>query len=255
MNVNKVMRKHVVSVGERDLITHARQIMRDHGYQILPVVNADDCLKGIITDKDVMRVTSTRSNITVDGFVSDVPLITAEDDIRSVLRFMSELRLRYLPVIDRQACPVVTGVIGLAHIFTALNEKIPEKKISDIMKTDVETCQRSDALNKVWSNLLNSGISGMPVMDKKEPVGIITIHDIIKSGYTRLDREARHGRAPARVEKIMNTPLYTISKDETVKACIEQLLRLNVGRLCVIENGTLVGIVDLYDAAQTMIGT
>ncbi|CAD6492585.1 MAG: Inosine-5'-monophosphate dehydrogenase [Candidatus Argoarchaeum ethanivorans] len=255
MNVNKFMRKHVVSVGEKDHITHARQIMRDHNYQILPVVNADNCLKGIITDKDVMRVTSTRSNVTIDGFVSEVPLITLEDDIRSVLRPMFELRLRYLPVIDKHACPMVIGVIGLTHIFTALNEKIPEKKISDIMKTDVETCERSDALNKVWSNLLDSGISGMPVMDKKEPVGIITIHDIIKSGYTRLDREARHGRAPVKVEKIMNTPLYTISKDETVKACIEQLLRLNVGRLCVIEGGTLVGIVDLYDAAQIMIGT
>ncbi|RZN14942.1 MAG: CBS domain-containing protein [Methanosarcinales archaeon] len=249
MKVNKFMQKHVVSVGEKDHITHARQIMRDHNYQILPVVNAYDCLKGIITDKDVMRVTSTRSNVTIDGFVSDVPLITAEDDIRSVLRSMSELRLRYLPVVDKQACPVVTGIIGLTHIFTALNEKIPEKKIFEIMKTDVETCERSDILNKVWSNLLNSGISGMPVMDKKEPVGMITIHDIIKSGY------ARHSRAPARVEKIMNTPLYTISKDETIKACIEQLLRLNVGRLCVMENGALIGMMDLYDAAQIMIDT
>jgi CBS domain-containing protein len=254
VKVEELMGRRVVSVSEKDLITHARQIMRDRGYQLLPVVNSRNFLKGVLTDKDAMRVTSTRSNVTVEGFISQTPLITAEDILESTLRAMAEARLRYLPVVKSREEPVLVGIIGLNHIFNALKGRLPEKKISEIMTCEVITCQRSDPLNRVWSTLLNSGISGMPVMDGEKPVGIITIYDIIKSGYARLDREARHTRT-LKVEKVMNTPIYTVSKDESIRSAIEQLLRLNVGRLSVTDNGKLVGIVDLYDLAQSMVST
>ena len=247
-----IMHKQVVSVGEKDFVTHARQIMRDYGYQMLPVVDKNNCLSGVVTDKDVMRVTSTRSNVTVDGFVSEVAFITPTEDLRSVLHLMAELRLRYLPVVSGPDDAVVIGVIGLPSIFDALKEQVPDQKVSDIIGTDIKTCQRNDTLNRVWSDLLNFGISGMPVMDEKEVVGVITVHDILKSGHTRIDREARHTRH-VRVEKIMNTPIYTISRDETAKTAIERLLRLDVGRIYVVEEGALVGVVDLYDLARSMI--
>jgi len=237
---------------EKDLVTHARQIMRDYGYQMLPVVDKNNHLSGVVTDKDMMRVTSTRSNVTVDGFVNEVAFVTPVDDLRSVLYRMAELRLRYLPVVRGVNDAVVIGVIGLSSIFDALKERAPDQRVSDIMATDIKTCQRSDTLNGVWSDLLDFGISGMPVMDGQEVVGVITVHDILKSGHARLDRESRHTRQ-VRVEKIMNTPLYTISRDETAKTAIERLLNLGVGRIYVVDGGGLSGVVDLYDLARSMI--
>ncbi|MHC1571155.1 MAG: CBS domain-containing protein [Methanosarcinales archaeon] len=246
MKVEDVMQRRVVSVGENDLVTHTRQIMRDYRYQMLPVVDENDHLIGIVTEKDAMRVTSTRSNVTVGGFVSEVALVTPADDLRSVLHHMAELRLRYLPVVREREDPVLIGLIGLPSIFNALKERVPDRKVSDVMITDIKTCQKSDTLNKVWSDLLKFGISEMPVMDGNEAIGVITVRDILKSGHVRLDREARHVRH-VKAEKVMNTPLHTISRDESVKTATERLLTLGISRIYVVEKEELAGVVDLYD--------
>lgn len=239
LKVKELMSYDVVSVSERDYITHARQIMRDYDYQLLPVVNSHNSLRGVITDKDVMRITSTRSNITVEGFVSEVPLITPEDDVEVALRAMVELRLRHLPVVKSREEPVLVGIIGMNRIFRALKGRLSGKKVFEVMNTEVPTCQRTEPITRVWSTLLNSGVTGMPVLEGEQPLGMVTIHDIIKSGYVRFDREARHIKTPAKVEKVMNTPLYTISRDETLKNAIEEMLRLKVGRLSVVEGESL----------------
>ncbi|WP_225420007.1 CBS domain-containing protein [Methanohalophilus profundi] len=70
-----------VYLHESDTVTHARQLMRDHFLRGIPVVNDNGKVSGMITDQDILKVASTKSNVTVAGFVNPVPQITPETDI------------------------------------------------------------------------------------------------------------------------------------------------------------------------------
>ena len=73
MNVSEIMSEGPVSVKEGDFVTHARQLMRDHFLRSLVVVDEENRLVGMLSDQDILRVTSTRSNVTVGGYARAVP--------------------------------------------------------------------------------------------------------------------------------------------------------------------------------------
>ncbi len=65
MKVDKIMSYEPVSIKAGDFITHARQLMRDHFLRGIVVVDDENRLVGMLNDQDILRVTSTRSNVTV----------------------------------------------------------------------------------------------------------------------------------------------------------------------------------------------
>ena len=54
-----------------DQITKARQILRDDGFREVYVTDAKKALLGYIDITDALRVTATKSNVTVEGYVKD----------------------------------------------------------------------------------------------------------------------------------------------------------------------------------------
>ena len=66
MDLSKIMSNGPVSVKDGDFITHARQLMRDHFLRGIVVVDEENRLVGMLNDQDILRVTSTRSNVTVE---------------------------------------------------------------------------------------------------------------------------------------------------------------------------------------------
>src|SRR5665809_148521 len=74
--VKDIIEKDTAYVNDNDFMTYVRQLMRDDNHRILPVVNEKKNVLGIISEKDVLNITSTKSNITVKGYISETPAIT-----------------------------------------------------------------------------------------------------------------------------------------------------------------------------------
>ncbi len=58
-----------------DQITKARQILRDDRFREVYVVDGKKTLIGYIDLTDGLRVTATKSNVTVEGYVKDAPVV------------------------------------------------------------------------------------------------------------------------------------------------------------------------------------
>ena len=52
-------------------ITRARQILRDEGFREVYVTDPKKTLLGYLDITDALRVTATKSNVTVEGFVKE----------------------------------------------------------------------------------------------------------------------------------------------------------------------------------------
>jgi CBS domain-containing protein len=254
LTVNDIMEKHPVYVKVSDLITRARQLMRDFHHRTLPVMDEKNRVIGIITEKEVLNITSTKSNITVNGYIIETPVISEEMEMKQAARIMIETGFTSIPVVDSRSNSL-KGIVGIIDIFNNLDPSdIPEGTVSEFMSEDVKTCTQDDSLSKIWMNMIREGFSGYPVVDKQNrPIGMITKYDILSSGGVRIEREDEHGtriRTSSRVGRIMSTPPFTINTDASLKKAIEMMTRLDVQLLCVVDPEKLVGIIDIHDIVR-----
>ncbi|MCS3923929.1 CBS domain-containing protein [Methanosalsum natronophilum] len=252
MNVETIMSKNPLCVNDNEYITHARQLMRDNFLRGLPVVDDSNRVLGIITDQDILNVRANKSNVTVKGYTRECPIITPEMDILKASKLLLKAKENRVPVVTSSTEKKISGILSDVDILKNIpDSKIPSKCVSEIMTTDVMTINPEETVAKLWANMIDWNYTGVPVVDNKgEVYGIVTRRDIIKSGHARIGASDTHGKSSGnspKVEKIMSTPLYTITPETKIEQAIAKLLDNNIGRICVSEKDELIGIVDRYD--------
>lgn len=257
MKVVDIMTSNPVFLHDSDFMTHARQVMRDRHLRTLPVVDGSNRVTGMLEEKELLNVYSTKSNVTVGGFTSGFPYIYPETDMMEAAKLMINAGLGRVPVLKSSQDNTLAGILSIADIFRNMKpEKIPAINIGKIMTVSVKTCSPEENIAKVWLNMRETGFSGFPVVRKKEVIGMVTRRNIINAGYARIEREDEHGTkstmAPP-VEKVMSTPAYTISPDKTLQEAINVFLKLDIGRISVVNDGKLVGIIDRSDIIKACI--
>lgn len=257
--ISEVMQPCSSFVSSRDLVTKARSLMRTSGLRTLPVVD-DGKLTGIITARQMLRVTSTRSNIPVAGLMFPPRLVATPDDtIGKLINDMIELEISAVPVVKSASDRTISGIVRLDDILRHISKSSkPKLTVGRIMKRKVVTCTPADEISRVWDIMEKAHFSGLPVVryNKRkralEVVGMITRSDIIRSGATRLAEESDKGRfrSPPRVQGLMRTPAITASPNMSLPDAIDLMLKRNIGRLPVVEEGKLVGIVSRGDVIK-----
>lgn len=145
------------------------------------------------------------------------------------------------------------GVVSPIDIFSKIDpEKLADKKVKETMNTETKTCGPQDSVTKVWDAMLDSDFTGMPVVDEKgRPLGMITRFDIIRTGGARISRDTRE---VMKVEKLMSTPLFSINSEASLRDAAKTMLDREIGRISVVDDGRLVGIIDRYDVIKAIFG-
>lgn len=262
-SIGEIMQPCPTFVSSRDLVTRARALMRSGGFRTLPVVDGGR-LEGILTSRDIMRVTSTRSNIPVMGLMSALQLVvTPADDLLKLSKEMLRLGVSDVPVVQSRTDRTVVGLVGLDDVLKKLGGSIKQSlTVEDTMTRNVITCGADDEISVVWDIMENTRCSGLPVVrfDRQkrrlEVIGMITRSDIIRYGMARLGEESDKGRFrfPPRVKLLMRTPAITATPGMSVAEAIEVMLSRNIGRLPVLSRNGLVGIVSRSDVIKAACG-
>ena len=261
VSISDLMQPCSTFVSSRDLVTRARAVMRSSGFRALPVIDGGR-LEGIITAQQIIRITSTRSNIPVAGLMFPPQLIaTPASDLAKIAKDMVRLEISNVPVVQSYSDKTVIGLIKLDDILKIVGGMKSKLTVGDIMIKKVVTCERDDEISRVWGIMEQNRYSGLPVTrydkqkHKLEVIGMVTRSDIIRSGEIRLAEEStKGGRPPTKVRSLMRTPAITVSPKVPLAEAIEVMLKRNVGRLPVVDEGTLVGIVSRSDIVRVACG-
>jgi len=146
-------------------------------------------------------------------------------------------------------------------------------KIKDVMNKDVIVCGPNDTLGHIADMFKKNHISGIPVVDMGKVVGLVSETDLIKlfktSEYSNdlwLPSPFEIIEIPIRnlvkleetkkffenmklrpVKDIMTGTVHAISPDDDLEDASTTMVKYDVNRLPVIENGKLVGIVARSD--------
>jgi CBS domain-containing protein len=231
-----------------DQITRARQILRDDRFREVYVVDAKKNLLGYIDITDGLRVTATKSNVTVEGFVKEAPMVHPADSIEAAARAMRSYHTDSVAVVDPE--PRVTGGVLLSDLFPVIISRNElHGTVESRMNKHVVTLVEEDEIQKVHALIVESGFTAFPVLKKKRLVGIISRRDLIGSKRLR-SVIADHARTP--VGSVMTTDVVTIAPGEPVSAAAELLVKHDVSRLPVMDGDRIIGVIDRHDVLMSL---
>ena len=118
--------------------------------------------------------------------------------------------------------------------------------VRDMMSYPVKTVTEETRLGEVETMLLRYGHTGVPVTDGQTLLGIISRRDVEKA--------IRHGLRHAPVKGFMTRNVVTVDEEATLDEVQRVMVQNDVGRLPVVKDGDLVGIVSRSDVLRLVHG-
>jgi len=226
-----------------DGITKARQILRDDRFREIYVTGTKKDLLGYVDITDALRVTATKSNVTVEGFVKDAASAGPEASIESVAKAMREFRTDSAALID-PGRHILGGVLlsDLFPVIISRNEL--SGRVSTHMSKQITTADPADTLQQVYAKIVDTGFTAFPVVKKKRLVGLISRRDLIRSGGSRSSMAQSSTKT---VEDVMAQEVVTVSGGAPLSDAARLMVDNDVSRLPVLDGVTLVGILDRHD--------
>jgi CBS domain-containing protein len=104
MKVKEVMMRTAASCSRETNLGAAVEILWDRNCGILPIVDAEQKVIGVVTDRDICIALGTRNRLPGDVTVGEVITgklfaCASDDEIRTALSTMAQAKVRRLPVV------------------------------------------------------------------------------------------------------------------------------------------------------------
>jgi len=279
MRASDLMTKPVQSCFATDDLQRAAQLMWEGDCGIVPVLDPERHVIGVITDRDIcmaayMRGLGLRQMEVGSTMAKVVHAVREDDPVEAVEAAMRGAHVRRVPVLDGQRKLVgLLSIHDLAQAHRMSGERAdglgdetvvktirevcqrgvrrvvcPQAKVaSDLMTREVHHCRVSDRLDRVAGVMWDYDCGSMPVVgDDGRTVGIVTDRDICMAAYTRAQplREIPVTVAASRAA-------HSVRPDTPI-GVVEAVMRMHrIRRLPVLDiGGNLVGFLSLADIVR-----
>jgi CBS domain-containing protein len=144
MSIQDLMTQTVHTCNPGDSLHRAAQLMWEHDVGVLPVVDTDGRVVGMITDRDVCMAAYTRGGALADHPVSvamsrRVHACSASDTVATAEDIMQHYQVRRLPVIKGGR---LVGIISLNDLALAAKRKKKNgASAQDVAQTLASICE------------------------------------------------------------------------------------------------------------------
>ena len=136
------------------------------------------------------------------------------------------------------------GTLGRVQ-YSSSAQQVRSMRVSELMQEDVQMVQEDLTVAEAVVTLADGHIQGLPVVSRQNRmVGVLSTSDVLQAAAECADAEERTALFEStQVNEVMTPRPKIISPDADVKEAAKQMLRLDVHRLFVEHQGTLVGVI------------
>ena len=130
---------------------------------------------------------------TLVNILIERPLITLQETetISSAVEKLTEYNIGAIPIINE--ANELTGILSERDIVKALAKrpsgKLYERSIKELMTSPVISCDKSILSDSLMELMTKNKIRHVPILDKKKPIGIVSIGDVVKRLLEKFQHE------------------------------------------------------------------
>lgn len=175
----------------------------------------------------------------IDVMSAPVYVVAPTDNVAYARRLMLKHRVSRLPVMEEGN---LKGILTKKDIAYRLRQTEPMWRrrpidripVSILMAQDLITVTPETGIRAIAATMLDRDISGLPVVDEGNVVGIVTKRDVMRSAYVQ--------GLSARVDEIMEDAV-TVNRYHSLDHVIDTIKGKNDKLIVVNDNGSLAGII------------
>jgi CBS domain-containing protein len=117
----EIMTRNPMAAHSDSAVRDVARVMRDENTGIVPIVDDDGRLLGVVTDRDIVVRSIAEGNdpLTMraaDLMSADVEVVNPDESVRDVVHLMGDRQVRRIPVVDQD--DVLVGIISRADVAT-----------------------------------------------------------------------------------------------------------------------------------------
>jgi CBS domain-containing protein/ribosome-associated translation inhibitor RaiA len=182
---------------------------------------------GVVSIRDVLRA-SDILGMRASSLMTVVPKLSPGDAVGRAAAFMSDYRLRTLPVGDKKVDGAVT-VQSLCQALLLVNE-FGRIKIDKLMKKDPITIGKSESASKARSVMVKHSIDHLPVLDSGRVRGILLSNQVVLSMFPKekLEQGMLSGEATKyssiKASELMDTNILVCEPDERASDVLKRMI-------------------------------
>ena len=120
-----------------------------------------------------------------------VSTVRSVDSVESAIRKLYEERIGALVVVDRWG--KLAGMFSERDVIHALAQHGAEAltyQVHELMTPDVTTCTPEDRIDAVMQVMTAHRVRHLPVMDKGQLIGLVSLGDLVKHRLAEKEQEA-----------------------------------------------------------------
>ncbi len=200
--VKEIMTRDVAVLSYKNSIVDAVSKMLEKEVGAFPVVDSDENIVGIVSEKDFTLLLSgvLTDEVVEDFMTTSLIKTTPGTRIEGATKIMVRNKLRRIPITGEERKtphPENDKLVGIVtatdileffgnstafeKIITNNAEEVLNTAIADIMEKNVITTNTYTQLGDVCNIMETKGIGGLPVVRDNELLGIITESDILRA--------------------------------------------------------------------------
>jgi CBS domain-containing protein len=191
--LREIMTPHLVTMPVTGTIGDAVDIIINKNIGGIPITDAEGELKGIVTERDVMKVLTTEhSDRRAEDIMKASVRVTAPDTpIGKVCREMVKCRFRRLPVVaDDVLCGIVTATdimsyLGKGKAFEQLttgdSAEVMGAPVRSLLSGELHTIAPDKNIHEIALEMIRRRVGALPVIEDSHLVGLVTEYDLVKA--------------------------------------------------------------------------
>jgi CBS domain-containing protein len=269
LTAQEIMTSPVRALRPEALVSEAAELMRTENIGVVPVVNENERLMGLVTDRDLVTKAFGRGDeLRIDAIMTRELEVTGPDEpVHEIAARLGDYGLQRLPVVDRVGR--LLGIVSLDDLARRSNRPHEVRQTAaalagrgpapppagwqrepltaqEIMRAPARAVMVGTSLPEVVATMKSENVGILPVVDNDQKLrGVITDRDILVR-LTTTDQS----RGAIMVEDVMTTRVETAAPGDQLDVVLDKMHAKAVHRLPVVDReGTLVGIVSIDDVA------
>ncbi|KUK63553.1 MAG: CBS domain containing protein [Methanoculleus marisnigri] len=191
--LREIMTPHLVTMPVAGSIADAVDIIINKNIGGIPITDAEGELKGIVTERDVMKVLTTAHSgrRAEDVMKSSVRVTSPDTPIGKVCEEMVKCRFRRLPVVvDDLLCGIVTATdimsyLGKGKAFEQLttgdSAEVMGAPVRSLLSGELHTTTPDRNIHDIAIEMIQRRVGALPVIEDSHLVGLVTEYDLVKA--------------------------------------------------------------------------